>query len=653
TYGSAGGTGGETHGPTKGTSLSLLKRLLYSHILYNSVTVGFESGWFDGEKLSPIGRIQQSAQRWVKAHGQPGVMLTPVALLVDFYSGWTFPRHLYTDKVYRVWGNLPYEAGDYFTDAVLDILYPGYQDSSYFHDESGFLSPTPYGDMADCLLSDAPLWILERYEAIIVAGELRGGPEIQHKLQAYAEQGGHVVITTGNVDRLPGGIAGCTNVLRTATVACGRGKVTFLASPFGIKLDDSSGQKLRSQNDQPLAKPYTLEPEVRRELADVFRARQLFEVRGEGLSFVTCRKRAGEFTVGIANNTWREKAFGLVSHCGQIESVQELPLDQSEQGAVGQTPESVDPSVLGHNGEHTIAGGDVRIFAVTVKESHVEEIAPLTPPARHRSLLPLRKARLIKEEILSRPTFFEHFDGVCLDWRYLHERERSTLQAEAGWLKRQHLRIVVDLSSGVDLYPTLRLLDNVPADYQASMAAISNVLAKMEIIGARDLILPLHRPPENNFTDEQVQAGFTATLKSLAGEAAARGITLHLRITPGKPPRSLADGLAWLDRVGVANVKLAVSVALLAKNPPPPDTAARLKAALGLWLVSGSRTDVAGTTWDVHAPINTFTPGALGPCLALAPDAPILLDALYDNPDEEYLDARALENVMSKLGGSK
>jgi len=220
-------------------------------------------------------------------------------------------------------------------------------------------------------------------------------------------------------------------------------------------------------------------------------------------------------------------------------------------------------------------------------------------------------------------------------------------------LKRQHLRIVVDLSSGVDLYPTLRLLDNVPADYQASMAAISNVLAKMEIIGARDLILPLHRPPENNFTDEQVQAGFTATLKSLAGEAAARGITLHLRIAPGKPPRSLADGLAWLDRVGVANVKLAVSVALLAKNPPPPDTAARLKAALGLWLVSGSRTDVAGTTWDVHAPINTFTPGALGPCLALAPDAPILLDALYDNPDEEYLDARALENVMSKLGGSK
>jgi len=313
----------------------------------------------------------------------------------------------------------------------------------------------------------------------------------------------------------------------------------------------------------------------------------------------------------------------------------------------------VDASALGRNGEHIIAGGDVRIFSITVKEKAVEEIPHIPPPARHRSILPLRNARSVKEEILSRPTFFEHFEGVCLDWSHLHEREKSMLQAEAGWLKRQHLRIVVDLSSGVDLYPTLRLLENVPADYQTSMAAISNVLAKMEILGARDLILPLHRHPENNYTDEQVQAGFTATLKALAGEAAARGITLHLRITPGKPPRSLADGLAWLDRVGATNVKLAVSVALLANNPPPPETVARLKAALGLWLVSGSRTDVAGTTWDVHAPINTSLPRSLRQTLALAPSPPMLLDALHAGQDDEYLDAQALENVMSKLGGAQ
>ncbi len=158
TYGSSGGSGGDTHGPTKGTSLSLMKRLLYSHILYNSVAVGFESGWFEGDKLSrPSAASSRPAQRWVKEHGQPGVMHTPVALLLDFYSGWSFPRHLYSGDIYRVWGNLPYGPGDYLTDAVLDLLYPGYQDSSYFHDESGFITPTPYGDIADCLLSDAPL----------------------------------------------------------------------------------------------------------------------------------------------------------------------------------------------------------------------------------------------------------------------------------------------------------------------------------------------------------------------------------------------------------------------------------------------------------------------------------------------------------------
>ena len=373
--------------------------------------------------------------------------------------------------------------------------------------------------------------------------------------------------------------------------------------------------------------------------------------QGTGFSFVTYRKRAGEYTIGIANNTWREQAFRLISRCGKIESVRELPLDQSEKGAEGQTPDVVDASQLGHGSDSRIAGGDVRIFVVTVQERGVEEIAHVPPPPRHRSILPLRKGTSIKEEILSRSTFFEHFDGVCVDWRYLHEREKAALQAEAGWLKHQRVRLVVDLSSGVDLYPPLRLLDNVPADYQASMTAISNVLAKMEILGARDLILPLHRPPENNFTEEQTRTSFTATLKTLASEAAVRGVTLHLRIAPGKPPRSLSGGLTWLDRVGANNVKLAASTALLANNLPSPETAARLKDTLGLWLVSGSRKEVAGTTWDVHAPIHgVLRSGALAQCLALAPNAPMLLDAQYADADEEYLDAIALGNATKKLG---
>ena len=151
------GASGPDHGPTKGTSLNLLKRLLYSHILYNSVFVGFESSWFDGDRLSahrqnPAGRAavgqgKRTARRHAHARRPACWISSPAG---------PFPRHLYTGDVYRVWGNIPYDSGDYLTDDLLDMLYPGYQDASYFHDERGFMAPTPYGDMADCLLSDAP-----------------------------------------------------------------------------------------------------------------------------------------------------------------------------------------------------------------------------------------------------------------------------------------------------------------------------------------------------------------------------------------------------------------------------------------------------------------------------------------------------------------
>jgi hypothetical protein len=651
TYGSAGGSGGDTHSPTNGTSLSLLKRLLYSHILYNCVAVGFENGWFDGDQLSPIGHIQQSAQRWVKENGQPGVVHTPVALLLDFYSGWSFPRHLYSGDVYRVWGNRPYEAGDYFTDAVLDLLYPGYQNSSYFHDESGFIAPTPFGDIADCVLSDAPTWALDRYAVVIAAGELGGGRELRDKLQAYAEGGGHVVITAGNLAKLPGGLAGCSNVTANASIHCGKGRVTLFASQFGVKLEPLPTPSLRSETDKPLPKPYTLDADVRQGLETILRSAQLFAVQGEGLSLITCRQRVGEFLIGIANNTWREQSFRLESLCGKIESLRELPIDVSERGAVGYTPLTIASSGLGQNSSNSIAGGDVRIFSLKVQETGVDEIPHVAPPPRpHGRWLTLRRLTSIKEEILSRPTFFEHFDGVCVDWRYLHEREKAALEKETGWLKRQGVRVVVDLSSGVNLYPTLRLIDNLPADYAASMTAVNDLLAKMETLGARDLVFSLHRQPENNFTAEQTRASFVTTLKALASQAAARGVTLHLRVGFGKPPWNLAEALELLDRIGAPDLKLALSTALLERQPPSPEITARLKDQLGLWLIATSRRDAVGKIWDAHAPIHSGSDlDALSRWLAISPATPAVLDAVLDDQDAEYLDAVAFDKALRQI----
>ena len=542
-------------GETAGTSLSLMKRLMYSHILYNCVAVGFESGWFyPDNRLSPIGRIQQSAQRWVRKLGQPGVQHTPVALLLDFDAGWTVPRHLYSGAIYRVWGNLPYDSRDYLTDGILNLIYPGYADSSYFHNETGFSTATPYGDIADCLLSDAPRWLLNRYGVVVVTGKSRDR-ELHDKLATYVAGGGHLVV-----------------VGEKWIAESGKGRVTVVP---GTGLASEAPGPVHTGEDQHLESPRPLAAATRETLDRVFKEQRLFEVDAR-LGLITCRQRAGEYTLGILNNSWAELPLQIKSLCGPLESVQELPLDTAERAETGFVPAGSERVPLGTNTASTIAGGDIRIFAVRVNETGVAEVSHRAPGPRPKGVvLSLRDARSIKEEILRRPTFFQHFDGVMVDWRYLHEREKDALAREAGWIKRQGLVVMADLSAGINLYPDLRLLDNVHADYEASMAAIADVMAKMQIIGARQLLLSLHRLPENNY--EGGWEGFAPALKRLAVEAAGHGITLYLRGAPGKSPPDL---LPMLTRVGAANLKIAA---------PSGGVDDKTKPAVGIWLASSPR----------------------------------------------------------------
>ena len=694
TYGSEGVSDGYPDGPTRGTSLSLLKRLLYSHIAYNSVLVGFESGWFDGDKLSPIGRIQQAAQKWVKENGSLGVMHTPVAVLLDFYSGWSFPRHLYTDKLYRVWGNLPYARGDHLTHGVLDLLYPGYVNASYFHDESGFIAPTPYADVADCLLSDAPSWLLDRYPVLVVAGELHGGAELGEKLTAYVERGGHLLITAGNLAKWPSGLGGvrvkpdrvahqckqvelqypkavlqetpfdllaldCPSVARCLATAgdahepavielsIGEGTLTVFASAFGVPVEPRLDPPVRGQIDQPLPTPYPLLRHVRQFLQRAFAQQALFVAEPE-LSLITCRRAEGDYTVSVANNTWHAQSFNLQSRCGAITSLQELPLDVSERTAVGLTPDGLHNADLGTSDANHIAGGDVRIFRVRVQETNVQEIAHRSPPRRPQGrFLPLHQARSLKEEILARPTFFQHFDGVLLDWRYVHEKDAQILQQEARWLTRQKVRVFVDLSSGLNLYPDLRLIDNDPDEYAATRAIIKELLDKMARLGARDLLLSLHRQPENNFTGEQTKTAFEKALRELSEAAAQRGITVYLRLAPDKPPASLAEAMQLLDRVGAPNLKLAPSVALwLRQKPTLP---AGLAPRVGLWLLSGPASDLAGAPWSYQQPLATADCAPIRTMIAAAPQAPWALDAVFADQDAEYREITTLEKELGRV----
>jgi len=384
-------------------------------------------------------------------------------------------------------------------------------------------------------------------------------------------------------------------------------------------------------------------------LDQAFRSQTLFEA-GQDLHVIACRKDRGVYTVGVLNNAYHALPFSIVSHCGPIASIREIAVDTSERGAPGQLPPGVDFAAIGVNGPATIAGGDVRIFEVRLKTERVEEIPHVVPLLRPRNrILPLRKIASIKEEILARPTFFEHFDGIVVDWRYLHDRRLETVQQEAGWIARQKLRVIVDLTSGINLFPDLRLVNNSPEDLAASLTVIDDVLAKTAVLGGRDLILSMHSQPEVDFTSQQYVASTDATLKEICRRAESRQMTVYLRVCPGKPPANLADARESLKRLGMANLRLAVNTGLLAASGPvAKELAAEARGKIGLWMAGQPALDIDGRLWSVHQRIaDPEKRQQLAQILAIAPDAPVVFDVLYENHDAEYLDASFLERLLA------
>ncbi|MDP2337009.1 MAG: hypothetical protein Q8N05_11295 [Bacteroidota bacterium] len=699
-------------GDMEGTSLSLLKRLIYSHIMYNCVAVGFEGsffnkndpGWYQvpaqyekeiryksKEELSPIGKIQQSANKWVKKYGNPGNLYTPVAVMVDFFSGWTFPRQQYTNNVYRVWGNLPYEEGDYLTDGILNMLYPGYQDASYFHDETGFIAPTPHGDIADCILSDCPLWLLKQYPVLVIADKLKGGYEIKDKLEKYVESGGHLIITAGSLENMPDGLSGintgkdditfnnnasvsynktklkeesafqikdihfpgetntiatCNNKPLVIEHAVGLGKITAFASSFGLGSNPRGIPK--SAIDSTFKTPFPLLNHVKLILGDIFSRNEIFN-SGEDLSLITCRKSKGEFTVAVCNNSWLEKPLQITSNAGKIIKITELPLDCSEQKAIGFLPRNF-VNNTGKNTGKTIKGGDIRIFNIKMEENNIEDVPFIQPaPNPVNRGLTLRNISSIKDEILLRPTFFQNFDRIIIDWKYLLEKEKSILANESGWINRQGLKVIVDFSSGINLYPDLRLVNSDSLEYARSMEAIKSVIDKMTVLGASDLILTTHRKVEINFTMEKFNESLQNTIKVICQYAAKHKINVNLRMASGRNPGNLEQISALIKSVNEPNLYVAPVTALILGNPDEfnKNLALLKNLKFRILLVGAPEKDNYGTLWNYNKPINDFPDKQVLKQLLLSnPESTLVLDGLFKGSDEEYKDIKTIENLQ-------
>ena len=698
-YSHVGEDGHYKCGPDKGTSLVLLRRLIYSHILYNSVAVGFESGWIiekDGKKeLTAIGDIQAEAVRFCERNGSPGVMHAPVALMLDHFSGWAMPRHLYTDRVYQVWGAMPYDPGDYLTHAVISQLYPGYGEASYHEDERGFLSPTPYGDIADCILSDAPGWTLDRYGVVVLAGRLGEGgatAETRDNLTGFVERGGHLVVTAGNLPAvcpewtvdgevaLPAGtevklasgdivveeneftafrvklpksvdvIASAGDVPLAVRLKMGDGAITVLLSPWGLNEKPVVSGAITNEPHEELECPFGLLRHARRVLDEVLVSQRLFSM-DDRLAHVVCRRGPGEYTLGVFNNELEGLPLAITSHCGAVEEIEELAIETVPHDIVGYWPANRVPENAGVSTETTIEAGDVRVFRVRVKEEGLRlrpEPTPADRPANRILTIGECPDGEIKLAILRYPTFFQHFDGVKVDWRYLARRSADQLTAERGWLDRQKIRLIVDLSSGMNFYPGLTLLDTLQFRYDETVAALDDVLAKAEALGVKDMVFSLHRKPENHCDDDRADDRFLAGVKAFCGRAEAHGVTLHLQPHPEKWFGDVKRTAEFVDKVGAANLRVAINTGHLAmrQDESLADAIAAAGERLGMVLLCAPAKDLFGQTYDAHLPLSDGDVD-IAPLTAIGGQATLVLDATYRDWDAVYADLA----LLPKEGG--
>jgi len=707
-------------GPTCGTSLNLMKRLMYAHIMYNSAYMGFENGWFIGStnSLSPIGLIQHAAKEWLDDFGTVGTHLATVALLMDFYTGWNPPRNFYDGAMLMVWSNLPYSEGDYFTDNVLQLFYPRYQDCSYFHNETGFSSATPYGDVLDVVLSDAAVWDMQRYDTLIVTGDIQYSKELADNLGAYINYGGNVIITANNFAlfqkdfysflKVMVYIDSCKPYSAKEKVFVNISKLLYnVTEQYPMSVCDSDyeleGENLqilaKTEDNKPLAllwrspqnnsgyvliftTPYAISSELVNKptssidapMLSVFPllhhaliimdhflySTSIVQMENTNLSYIVNYMNNDEYLVLVTNPLMSQQPLEFTSPVGDITKITEYQLDQSEKSQVGYLPDGYQGTDLGVSTDHTIAGVDTRLFSITLQTDSVKIIKKVTPKPRPNGIV-LHLWQIsdsLMNEIHRRPTFFQHFDSVIVDYSYVISKDDDFLQKEAKWFKQQNLNVYIDASPAIDLFPNLRLVNNSVIDFNESFSDLQKLLQKAEIYTVTNLIISLHRKPENDITLSATLQEMNSTLHTLVKLARDRNITIHIRDSVKNPTGDINGTYQWLQKCGLNNsIKIAPNLALIIEQPLLLNNS--IIKDIPLFFLNTPRYNIYGYRYTVNGPIfdqaatvaqqlATLCNLRACPYQANSNVIPLVIDAYFSNEDEEYQDVKWLETFLTK-----
>ena len=499
-----------------GGSGNLMRRLFLQQWLWNCALLGYERSVLAGPtgrqgtpmdttpaRVSPIGRVQLATERLIRGGFTPGVMQTPVAILQDYFSGWMPAR---TNQVqFQAFNGLPYRPGDHLTDALLSAIFPGYENCGWYFDERGGLCPTPYGDIADCLLSDAAAEVLSRYGLVLVSGIEHDAGGVRDRLERFMNAGGTAMVVGADAARLwpehvghdtvtiPVGaeikwtreplpdqesvgfdlqvatlpneaevLATCAGRPAIARLAVGRGTLLLLLASTGMNREPAMRSPAfgRSENT-PLTRPHRLLRHVAAAYQVALRSQRLFTA-GDSLTLTTCRRPDGTWVVGISNPTLEGQRLEIVSHVGPIASVREVDLGCPIHDLPGYWPHRWGspggdakpgrrddlgelPGKFTPSDDGHIGGGDMRFFEVRLARSTAVELPHEPPPAPARGRrLAVPDLVTLRTRLLGWPMFSSLCDGVAVDHAALLDCDPQWLAFQGRWLRRHHIRVLVD-----------------------------------------------------------------------------------------------------------------------------------------------------------------------------------------------------------------
>ena len=202
-------TWGEYSGPDRGHSLSLHRRTYYVAYLAGADVVVAEGGWLNffrsqqpgADGTLPLSRLGEEGARFyafTKRYPERGIPYTPIGLLIDPLHG-IYPG--FGEKL--AWNAFPYTPADRRILDLWETFFPDSLDVQGKRNEKGYLVASPYGDILDVILNNAPDAILASYPVLLLAGEITQDALLAERLRQYVRQGGTLLLSQAGAQRAP------------------------------------------------------------------------------------------------------------------------------------------------------------------------------------------------------------------------------------------------------------------------------------------------------------------------------------------------------------------------------------------------------------------------------------------------------------------